>query len=88
MSARDIIAEAFGGGSGLAQFALDRLTAAGYRILAPGEIDKETVERCQRVIAERRALLHQQFEAVDISREDAVYRFLRDALRSLQDGSP
>lgn len=34
----------------IVDFQIDALTAAGYRILAPGEVDAETVERCAAAI--------------------------------------
>lgn len=61
---------------------LAALDAAGCRILGPDELDTVTVERCAKAISERRALLHQQFEAIDISQEDAVYRICLAALRA------
>lgn len=48
----DIIAQAvrmFSGMEGagrVGEIAVSKLTAAGYRILAPGELDPETLERC------------------------------------------
>jgi hypothetical protein len=49
--AREIIAKAleweFGAAAGeWSDEIVDALHAAGYRILAPGELDKETVEKC------------------------------------------
>lgn len=56
---------------------LKALTAAGYRILAPGEVDRETVERCL-------------VEVEDVCESDHsdhdVIRFIRKRLRTLTDG--
>ncbi|WP_421930193.1 hypothetical protein [Nitratireductor rhodophyticola] len=62
MSARDIIASCILGGStflhedrlDMGDEALSALTSAGYRILAPGEMDRETLEAAAKV-ADRHA---------------------------------
>ena len=61
MSARDIIASCILGGStflhedllDMGDEALSALTSAGYRILAPGEMDRETLEAAAKVAADR-----------------------------------
>lgn len=56
MSARDVIAHAIDlrlsmvNAKITADAILDDLTAAGYRILAPGELDGETIERCVKAV--------------------------------------
>lgn len=62
MSAREIIAQALEDGNfvdvdfsiddaSAAEAILEALAAAGYRILAPGELDKETLEAAAKVAA-------------------------------------
>jgi hypothetical protein len=56
MTPREIIAKALGSVIGWARTAdliLAALNSAGYRILGPGEWDKETVEKCAEVAETR-----------------------------------
>lgn len=82
MSAWDVIFKAYrasarAGESDLmaASWAMRDLRAAGYRILAPGELDPETVERCQ-------AEIEVACDA-DLSDHDVI-RVIRARVHSLQ----
>lgn len=57
----------------VADHILAALTAAGYRILAPGELDKETVERCANRLLE------------SVARDYGDHRDFIKAIRSLGD---
>ena len=75
------------GRSQAASAILSALTAAGYRILAPGEVDRETVKRCAKV-----AKAHDKNRFVYGSRgSEEVYpsdsgKRIAAAIRTLTDG--
>lgn len=65
MSAREIIADAYRdmelnaiSADDAVSAIMARLNAAGYRILAPGELDRETLERAAEVATNRFDLRH------------------------------
>ncbi len=77
MNARDVIAEELEDEFGhyadeRADDILSALTAAGYRLIGPGELDRETIERCAAFVA-------------DVP-SDLPRHKLSAALRSLQGG--
>lgn len=51
-SAREVIAKRIAGESALAwaDKVIDSLTAAGYRIIGPDELDDVTIDRCARIV--------------------------------------
>lgn len=97
MSARDVMAQAicerwFCGNDRsaddetIARIASDALTASGYRILAPGELDPETVERCAKVAdgaEQMRVRLFEQNEASINAHKAVQAHDIATAIRSL-----
>jgi hypothetical protein len=80
MSARDVIAAKLPTklNEAWAEEIITALTAAGYRLIGPGELDRETIERCAQV-ADR--IGNQYWEGSASSASD-----IAAALRSLQGG--
>ncbi|MCG7507107.1 hypothetical protein [Mesorhizobium retamae] len=96
MSARDVIAKAicqrwFGGNDvdaddrAIARIAIEALTAAGYRILGPDDLDKVTVERFRQEI-ERLTPHYQSQTATDAGRRQILEHFDAFSLRALTGG--
>ncbi len=66
MSARDIIASwmsGYAGSEGRADNAIEDLTAAGWRLVGPDEVDPVTVERCAQLVEEHAAATSEMADA-------------------------
>ena len=57
--------------------------AAGYRLLAPGELDERTVRRCAEELVSLQRRLESQMVVLDIEREISTYEICTAAIRAL-----
>lgn len=86
MSAREIIAKwiwGYADREGRVDNILSDLSAAGYRLVAPGELDAETLERAAKAVEAMRWYRHTSPDHVEANRP----KDYATAIRSLTPGS-